>query len=92
MALTAPAYPPRSPAPWAEAVPGRGPATVDELLTLPDDGYSYEVVERVLYTLTGPVRALTLNDSLDGEDAMPGFSFPVAELFRDPLAPEHEEE
>ncbi len=37
--------------------------------------------------LTGPVRALTTSDSLDGEDVVPGFSYPVAELFRDPLRP-----
>jgi Uma2 family endonuclease len=212
MALPAHMYQPRSPAPWAEAVPGRGPATVDELLTLPDDGYIYEVVEGVLVrmagsgdeatglgvelvgelrgyvrprrlgrvtgadgvykfpgaetglvpdvgfyvaerraqiqdrtkpipfapdlavevaspdqspkamaakarrylaagtrlvwvvwpqsehidvwhsdVLTGPVRALTTNDSLNGEDVIPGFSYPVADLFRDPLAPEQEE-
>jgi hypothetical protein len=29
----------------AEVVPNRGPVTVDVLLTLPDDGYQYEVVE-----------------------------------------------
>lgn len=40
--------------------------------------------------LTGPVRALTTSDNLDGEDVVPGFSYPVAELFRDPLAPEGE--
>jgi hypothetical protein len=34
------------------------------------------------------VRALSTNDSLDGEDVIPGFSYPVAEVFRDPLAPE----
>jgi Uma2 family endonuclease len=212
MALSVPREQPRSPAPWAEVVPGRGPATVDELLALPDDGYTYEVVEGVMVrmagsgnratrlgldlgaelrafvrprrlgavtgadgvykfpgaetglvpdvgyypaarlaeivdedrptpfapdlaievaspdqtpralaakvrrylgagarlvwvvwpqsehidvwhagVLTGPVRALTVNDSLDGEDVIPGFSYPVADLFRDPLAPEHEE-
>jgi len=201
------AYPPHSPAPWAEVVPNHGPATVDELLTLPDDGYSYEVVEGVLVrmsgsgldatrlglrlggrleayvsehvlgivtgadgvykfpsaetglvpdvgffgaarraeildsskpvpfvpdlavevvspdqtprmmaakarkylragtrlvwvvwplsahidvwhqaVLTGPVRGLTLSDNLDGEDVVPGFAYPVAELFRDPFA------
>ncbi|HVC79298.1 MAG TPA: Uma2 family endonuclease [Chloroflexota bacterium] len=202
----------RSPAPWAEVVPGYSPVTVDLLLTMPDDGYIYEVVEGVLVrmagsgeeaatiggtlyvalrsfvqprrlgivtpadgvyrfsgaetgllpdvgfylaerrvhiqdrtkpipfapdlaaevaspsqvsaqmaakarvylragtrllwvvwpqsthvdvwhagVLTGPVRALTMNDSLDGEDVIPGFSYPVAELFRDPLTPEQEE-
>jgi Uma2 family endonuclease len=212
VAFPAYAYPPRSPAPWAEVVPDHGPATVDELLTLPDDGYTYEVVEGVLVriagsgdeatelgaylliqlgayvyahrlgavtgadgvykfpgaetglvpdvgfyiaerraqihdrskpipfapdlavevvspdqtsrsiaekarrylragtrvvwvvwpqsthvdvwhadVLTGPVRALTMNDSLDGEDVIPGFVYAVAELFRDPLAPEPEE-
>jgi len=41
--------------------------------------------------LTGPVRILGTNDRLDGEEVIPGFSYPVAELFRDPLAPEQEE-
>lgn len=51
---TAPAYqPPRSPAPWAEVVPGYGPVTVDTLLTLPDDGYVYEVVDGVLVRVAG---------------------------------------
>jgi Uma2 family endonuclease len=50
---TAPAYPPNSLAPWAEIVPGYGPVTVDILLTLPDDGYVYEVVEGVLVRVAG---------------------------------------
>ena len=41
--------------------------------------------------LTGPVRALSMSDSLAGEDVIPGFTYPVAELFRDPLAPAAEE-
>jgi Uma2 family endonuclease len=32
-------------APWAEPVPDVGPVTVDELLTWPDDGSRYELVE-----------------------------------------------
>lgn len=40
-------------APWAEVVPGVGPVTVDVLLTLPDDGYCYEVVEGVLVRMAG---------------------------------------
>ena len=40
-------------APWAERVPGCGPVTVDILLTLPDDGYLYEVVEGVLVRMAG---------------------------------------
>ncbi len=40
-------------APWAEIVPGYGPVTVDILLTLPDDGYHYEVVEGVLVRMAG---------------------------------------
>jgi len=40
-------------APWAETVPGAGPATVDDLLTLPDDGWRYEVVEEVLVRMAG---------------------------------------
>lgn len=43
----------RSPAPWAESVPGVGPLTVDTLLTIPDDGYVYEVVEGVLVRVAG---------------------------------------
>jgi Uma2 family endonuclease len=46
-------YAPRSPAPWAEIVPGYGPVTVDLLLELPDDGYVYEVVDRVLLRIGG---------------------------------------
>ena len=45
--------PPASVAPWAEVVPGYGPATVDLLSTLPDDGYRYEVVEGVLIRMAG---------------------------------------
>lgn len=44
---------PRHIAPWAEVVPGWGPVTVDILLTLPDDGYQYEVVEGVLVRMAG---------------------------------------
>ena len=58
---TALAYPPRSPAPWAEVVTGYGPVTVEILLTLPDDGYVYEVVEGVLVRVAGSGnRATTL--------------------------------
>src|SRR5579862_8054054 len=40
-------------APWAEIVPGIGPVTVADLLTLPDDGWRYEVVEGVLVRVAG---------------------------------------
>ena len=50
---TAYALPPASLAPWAEIVPGVGPVTVDMLLTIPDDGYVYEVVEGVLVRVAG---------------------------------------
>ncbi len=53
MTTAAYAPPPRSPAPWAEIVPGYGPVTVDILLELPDDGYIYEVVEGVLVRMAG---------------------------------------
>src|SRR5579872_1345595 len=56
---TAPVYPPRSPAPWAEVVPGYGPVTVDILLTLPDDGYIYEVVDGVLVRVAGSGKQAT---------------------------------
>jgi len=35
--------PPTPLAPWAKIVPGYGPVTVDCLLSMPDDGYRYEV-------------------------------------------------
>lgn len=51
---SAQAYQPRrSPAPWAEIVPGYGTVTVDALLTLPEDGYVYEVVAGVLVRVAG---------------------------------------
>jgi len=40
-------------APWAEIVPDAGCATVDDLLTRPDDGWRYEVVEGVLVRMAG---------------------------------------
>ncbi len=41
-------------APWAEAVPGEPPATVDTLLEWPDDnGYRFEVVEGALVRMAG---------------------------------------
>jgi len=39
--------------PWAEIVPGVGPTTVGVLLTMPDDGWRYEVVEGVLVRVAG---------------------------------------
>ena len=45
--------PPVSLAPWAELVPNYGPVRVDCLLTLPDDGYQYEVVEGILVRMAG---------------------------------------
>lgn len=35
----------------------------------------------IVYHDPGPSRLLKMTDSLDGEDVIPGFSFPVAELF-----------
>ncbi len=51
---------PPPPAPWAEVVPGMGPVTVDDLLTIPDDGYVYEVVEGVLVRMAGSGFATTI--------------------------------
>ena len=49
-----PAYAVPTPiAPWAEMVPTVGPVRVDILLTLPDDGYVYEIVEGVLVRVAG---------------------------------------
>jgi Uma2 family endonuclease len=42
--------------------------------------------------LTGPVRSLGLSDTLEGEDLIPGFSYAVAALFANPLAPEARQE
>jgi len=42
------AYPPPPVVPWAEIVPNMPPMTVDDLHTLPDDGWAYELVQRVL--------------------------------------------
>ena len=39
--------------PWAEIVPGAPPMTADDLLTLPDDGSIYEVVDGVLVRMAG---------------------------------------
>lgn len=46
-------------APWAEIVPGVGPTTVDALLTMPDDGWRYEVVEGVLVRVAGSGKQAT---------------------------------
>ena len=40
-------------APWAEVVPHKGDMTVDDLLSLPDDGWRYEVIEGVLVRMAG---------------------------------------
>lgn len=40
-------------APWAEIVPGAGSALVHDLLSRPDDGWRYEVVEGVLVRVAG---------------------------------------
>lgn len=42
------ARPPYPLAPWAEIVPHAPPMTVDDLESLPDDGWTYELVEGVL--------------------------------------------
>ena len=38
--------------------------------------------------LTGPVEVLGIHDALDGKDVVPGFLYPVADLFADPLRQE----
>lgn len=50
---------PPHPAPWAEIVSGMGPVIVADLLTIPDDGYIYEVVEGVLVRMAGSGRRAT---------------------------------
>jgi len=42
------ATPPDPIAPWAEIVPNMPPMTVDELHAIPDDGWTYELIKRVL--------------------------------------------
>jgi len=41
-------YPPDLIAPWAEVVPHMPPMTVDEMHAIPDDGWTYELIEGVL--------------------------------------------
>jgi Uma2 family endonuclease len=36
--------------------------------------------------MAGPVATLNTTDTLDGEDVIPGFTYPVAAVFADPLA------
>ena len=38
--------------------------------------------------VAAPVSALTVGGTLDGEDVVPGFAYPLADLFTDPLRPE----
>ena len=57
--MTSHAHTRHNPAPWAEVVSGMGPVTVDDLLTIPDDGYVYEVVEGVLVRMAGSGFAAT---------------------------------
>jgi Uma2 family endonuclease len=62
------AHPPAPFAPWAEIVPGYGRVSVGILLTLPDDGYQYEVVEGVLVRMAGSgFDATTLGFELGAE-------------------------
>jgi len=35
--------------------------------------------------MVGPVTSLNSSDTLDGEDVVPGFAYPVADVFADPL-------
>lgn len=42
-------------APWAEIVPGTPPMTVDELHAIPDDGWTYELLQGVLVRM--PLRS-----------------------------------
>lgn len=50
---TAPQRPPAPLAPWGELVRGTPPMTAETLLTLPDDGWRYEVVEGRLVRVAG---------------------------------------
>ena len=47
-------------APWAEIVPDTGPMTVDDLLTLPDDGWQYELVDGRLVRMAGSGQRATM--------------------------------
>lgn len=64
-----------TPAPWAEVVPGMGQVTVDDLLTLPDDGYSYEVVDGVLVRMAGSGRRASSIAAIVGA-VLFNFAFP----------------
>ncbi len=37
-------------------------------------------------TLDRPAATLNVGDSLDGEDVIPGFTYPVTDVFTNPLA------
>lgn len=63
-------------APWARIVPHAGRMTVDDLLSLPDDGWRYEVVQGVLVRRAGSGAWVTtigrrlgarLGDYVDGQ-------------------------
>jgi Uma2 family endonuclease len=47
-------------APWAEIVPDAEPMTVDDLLTLPDDGWQYELVDGRLVRMAGSGQRATM--------------------------------
>ena len=47
------AVPPEPPASWAEIVQGMPRMAVDDLLTLPDDGWQYELVDGRLIRMAG---------------------------------------
>lgn len=53
------AFPSDTLAPWAEVVPRAAHTTVDELLSMTDDGWRYEVVEGVLVRVAGSGKRAT---------------------------------
>jgi len=61
--------------------------TAEDLLRMPDDGFRYELVKGELRRIPpaggehGDIAILRKNDILDGNDFVPGWTLPIADLF-----------
>ena len=67
-----------------KVAPSAGPVAVDLLLTMPDDGYRYEVVEGVSVRKAGSgEEAATIGGNI--YFALRSFAQPAADIFADPL-------
>ena len=57
--------------------------TEEELQSLPDDGYVHEVVDGELVLSPKNNYELGPGAELDGEHLLPGFRYPIADLFKE---------